>query len=50
MINMVKLQESKGTYFVSILIDIVKDKGWKKGEELIWKYNSDGDVILKKLK
>jgi len=44
---MVKLQESKGTHFVSIPMDIIEDKGWKKGENLMWQYDSNGNIVLK---
>jgi len=44
---MVKLQETKGRYFLSIPKNIVQNKGWGKGEDLIIVFNENGDVILR---
>lgn len=44
---MVKLQETKGRYFITFPKNIVEDKGWKKGEELIIGFNQDGNILIK---
>jgi len=46
---MVKLQETKGRYFITFPKNIVKNKGWKKGEDLIIGFNQDGDIIIREV-
>lgn len=36
---MVRLQESKNRFFISILKEYIKKKKWKKGEELLVSFN-----------
>ena len=43
---MVKLQENKNRFFVSISKEKVAKKKWKKGQRLDWNYNQDGDLVL----
>jgi len=43
---MVKLQESKNRYFVSLPAEIIKKKKWVKGEELIVSFNERGNVEI----
>ena len=47
---MVKLQETKGRYFITFPKNIVESKGWKKGENLIIGFNQDGDIIIKEVR
>jgi len=47
---MVKLQETKGRYFITFPKNVVKSKGWIKGEDLIIGFNQDGDIIIKEVK
>ena len=47
---MVKLQEFEGRYFITFPKNIVKNKGWKKGEDLIIGFNQDGDIIIREVK
>jgi len=47
---MVKLQETKGRYFITFPKNIVENKEWKKGEELIIGFNQDGDIIIREVK
>jgi len=42
-----KLQEKNGQYFITIRKSIVKDKGWKKGQELVMEYNAQGKVEIR---
>ncbi len=41
---MVRLQESKGRYFITFPKNIVENKEWEKGQDLIIGFNQDGDV------
>lgn len=47
---MVKLQETKGRYFITFPKTIVENKGWEKGEELIIGFNQDGDILIREVK
>jgi len=47
---MVKLQEVKGRYFMTIPKEYIQQKGWKKGEVLIIGFDSNGNIIIKDLK
>ena len=47
---MVKLQETKGRYFITFPKNIVESKGWEKGEDLIIGFNQDGEIIIKCVK
>lgn len=44
---MVRLQEGKSQFFLTIHKKLVKAKGWKKGTEIDELLNSDGDIVLK---
>ncbi len=44
---MVKLQEKNGQYSITIPKEYVRDKGWKKGEELILGFDSNGNILIK---
>ena len=44
---MVKLQETKGRYFITFPKNIVESKQWEKGQDLIIGFNQDGDIIIK---
>ena len=43
---MVKLQESKNRFFVSIPKEYIKKKKWVKGEELLVSFNERGNIEL----
>ena len=43
---MVRLQESKGRYFVTIPKEIIMKKKWKKGEILVVSFNERGNVEI----
>jgi len=43
---MVKLQESKGRYFLSIPRTLVKQKNWKKGQDLFLVFNERGNIEI----
>lgn len=44
---MVKLQEVKGQYFITIPREYVDYKNWKKGMEIVIGFDVNGDIILK---
>jgi len=46
---MVKLRFEKGSFIVTIPGQIVKEKKWPQGTELIWKFNSNGNLELSKV-
>lgn len=48
--NMVKLQEFKGQYFITIPKEYVLDKGWKKGQNLIIGFDTNGNIIIKEVR
>lgn len=44
-----KLQElQKGTMFITSPIQVVRAKGWKKGNDIVCEINKEGDLVLKK--
>jgi hypothetical protein len=43
---MVKLQESKDRYFLSIPRTLVKQKNWKKGQDLFLVFNERGNIEI----
>ena len=43
---MVRLQESKGRYFVTIPKEIIAKKKWKKGIMLVVSFNERGNVEI----
>ena len=43
---MVKLQEAKGRFFVSIPQEYVKKKKWVKGQELLFSFDQDGNLVI----
>ena len=43
---MVKLQETKDRYFITIPREMVKQKGWKKGQEILFLFNERGNIEL----
>ena len=43
---MVRLQESKGRYFVTIPKEIIIKKKWKKGTILVVSFNERGNVEI----
>ena len=48
--NLVKLQENNKQFFVTIPIEIVLKKKWKKGERLIVSFNEHGNVEISDLR
>jgi len=47
---MVKLQNNKGQFKLTIPKDIIKLTGWKGGTEIVLIQNQDGNLILKEIK
>ena len=43
---MVKLQENKGQYFVTIPHVIIEKKKWEKGQMLVVSFNERGNVEI----
>jgi len=43
---MVKLQETKGRYFITVSAELVDQKGWKKGQKLLFLFNERGNIEL----
>jgi len=41
-----KIQEVKGRYFISIPINLVKQKEWKKGQDIFLVFNERGNIEL----
>lgn len=46
---MVKLQETKGRYFLSVPKEYVKLKKWKKGTELVFGFDHQGRIIIEEI-
>lgn len=46
---MVKLQESKNRYSITIPKEYVKQKGWEKGQELVLGFDHNGDIVIKEI-
>lgn len=47
---MPKIQESKDKQFrITIPLEIMKLKGWIKGQSLVFNMQQNGDIILKEL-
>jgi len=47
---MVKLQENKGQFFVTIPREYIMKKKWEKGQVLIISFNERGNVEISDLK
>lgn len=43
---MVKLQETKDRYFITIPKEMVDQKGWKKGQNVLFLFNERGNIEL----
>ncbi len=43
---MPKLQEVQGQYTITIPYELVKKKGWKKGESLFLVFNERGNIEI----
>lgn len=46
---MVKLQENKGQYFITIPHEIVEKKKWTKGQKLVVIFNERGNIEIEAL-
>ena len=46
---MVRLQESKGRYWMTIPLDKVKVKGWNKGDSFSLDFNREGQLVITKI-
>ena len=46
---MVRLQEQKGRFFVTIPKEYIKDKKWAKGDSLVVSYDDRGRIVIKKV-
>jgi len=47
---MPKLQVSAGRYSISIPIEIVHEKKWEKGQELVISYNERGNLEIREVR
>jgi len=48
--KMPKIQESKDQqYRITIPFEIMKSKGWNKGQSLLFAMQQNGDIILKEV-
>lgn len=47
---MVKLQEYKRQFFITIPKEYVADKGWKKGQDIVIGFDTNGNLVLKSIK
>lgn len=45
--NIMKLQEHKGRYHLSLPVKLVEAFGWKKGQELKTEFGKDRSLIIK---
>ena len=43
---MVKLQETNGRYFLTIPNEYVRKKKWIKGQELLFSFDQDGNLVI----
>jgi len=43
---MVKLQEVNGQYTIAVPKLMVKKKRWTKGQEFVWSFNENGNLVL----
>ncbi len=43
---MVKLQETKDRYFITIPKDLIQQKDWKKGQNIFFVFNERGNIEL----
>jgi hypothetical protein len=43
---MVRLQESKGQFLITIPQEFIRKKKWQKGKELILSFNERGNIEL----
>jgi hypothetical protein len=43
---MVRLQETKGRYFLTIPNEYVRKKKWIKGQELLFSFDQDGNLVI----
>ncbi len=46
---MVKLQEVKNRYSITIPKQYVKLKKWEKGQELVVGFDHNGDIVIKEI-
>jgi hypothetical protein len=44
--KMVRLQEFKGQFSITIPREFIEKKGWKKGQKLIVSFNERGDIEI----
>lgn len=40
-------QQKGGQYFITVPRNIVRMKDWKKGQELLWREDGKGNLVLK---
>lgn len=43
---MVKLQETKGRFFITVPAELVTQKAWKKGQNVLMLFNERGNIEL----
>jgi hypothetical protein len=46
---MPKLQEAKGRYNITIPLELIKLKKWRKGQDLVLGFNQDGDILIRSI-
>ena len=44
-----KVQESKGRFWVSLPITKIRITKWKKGQEVDWSFDKDGNLVLREV-
>ena len=47
---MVKLQEVRRKFSITIPHEIIKLKKWRKGQEIVLGFDHEGNIILKEIK
>ncbi len=43
---MTKLQEVNGVFTIGVPKLMIRKKKWQKGQECIWSFNENGDLVL----
>jgi hypothetical protein len=45
-----KVQESRGRFWITIPKTKIKIKKWSKGQEVDWSFDRDGNLVLQEVK
>lgn len=46
---MVKVQEVRGKFSITIPVEYIKKKKLVKGQEMLWSFDQDGNLVLMKV-